>query len=77
MSGSLYTTVEDAARRLATTPLALRARCRRHARRVGRDVVAHLGGGITAIKLGRSWRISFSTVGTNDGRPLAGIEKEK
>jgi hypothetical protein len=50
-------TVEQAALRLCTTPTALRARCRRHARRVGRYVVARLGAGITAYKLGSSWRL--------------------
>jgi hypothetical protein len=38
---------------------ALRARCRRAAKKVGNDVVAHLGGGIVAVKLGSSWRIRF------------------
>jgi hypothetical protein len=49
--------VEDAARVLSTTPTALRARCRRHARRLGRDVVARLGGGVVAFKFGASWRL--------------------
>ena len=47
-------TVEDAAKLLSTTPTALRARCRRHARRVGRDVVARLGEGVVAFKFGAS-----------------------
>lgn len=51
--------IEIAAARLALAPDALRARCRRHARRVGNEVIAHLGGGIVAFKLGRSWRVSF------------------
>jgi hypothetical protein len=50
-------TVEDAARVLSTTPTALRARCRRHARRAGRDVIARLGGGVVAFKFGASWRL--------------------
>jgi hypothetical protein len=50
-------TVDQAALRLATTPTALRARCRRHARRVGRDVIARLGAGVTAYKFGASWRL--------------------
>jgi hypothetical protein len=52
-----FFTVEDAAVRLSTTPTALRARCRRHARRIGREVVACLGAGVTAYKLGASWRL--------------------
>jgi hypothetical protein len=50
-------TVQDAARVLSTTPTALRARCRRHARRRGRDVVARLGAGVVAFKFGASWRL--------------------
>jgi hypothetical protein len=49
-------TVEAAAKVLSTTPTALRARCRRHARRLGRDVVARLGAGVVAFKFGTSWR---------------------
>jgi hypothetical protein len=49
--------VEDAAKVLSTTPAALRARCRRHSRRLGRDVVARLGGGVVAFKFGASWRL--------------------
>jgi hypothetical protein len=52
-----FFTVEDAAVRLSTTPTALRARCRRHARRIGHEVVACLGAGVTAYKLGASWRL--------------------
>jgi transposase len=44
---------------LVLDPEALRARCRRAARKEGRDVVAYLGGGVTAFKLGRSWRVRF------------------
>ena len=54
-----YVDIERAAVRLSTTPNALRARCRRNARREGRAITAHLGGGIMAIKLGVSWRIRF------------------
>jgi hypothetical protein len=50
-------TVEDAAQLLSTTPTALRARCRRHARRVGRETVARLGAGVVAFKFGGSWRL--------------------
>jgi hypothetical protein len=52
--------IEEAAVRLALTPVALRARCRRSARREGRIIAAHLGGGVVAYKLGRSWRVRFS-----------------
>ena len=54
-----YLTIEDAATRLSTTANALRARCRRHSRREGRDVVARLGAGIVAVKIGFSWRVRF------------------
>jgi len=50
-------TVEDAAKLLSTTPTALRARCRRRARRVGREIVARLGAGVVAFKFGASWRL--------------------
>jgi len=50
-------TIEAAAAALSITPEALRARCRRHARREGRDVAARLGGGVVAYKLGASWRV--------------------
>ena len=48
-----------AAERLSLAPDALRARCRRAAKRVGDTTVANLGGGIVAFKFGRSWRIRF------------------
>lgn len=51
--------IEVAAERLSVAPDALRARCRRAARRVGDTVVANLGGGIVAFKFGRSWRVRF------------------
>jgi hypothetical protein len=57
-----YIPIERAAARLALTPVALRARCRRAARREGRNVVAHLGAGVVAYKLGRSWRVRFPLV---------------
>jgi hypothetical protein len=56
-------TIESAAQRLEIAPEALRARCRRAARRHGRDVIAQLGGGVTAYKFGRTWRVRF--VGDN------------
>ena len=53
-------TVDAAAVLLSTTPVALRARCRRHARREGREVVARLGAGVVAYKFGSSWRVRFT-----------------
>lgn len=58
-SDPVFDTVEAAATKLGLDPKALRARCRRAARRVGDTVVANLGGGITAFKFGRNWRIRF------------------
>src|SRR5579883_3280763 len=52
-----YARIDQAAARLAMTPIALRARCRRAARREGRSIVAHLGAGVVAYKFGRSWRV--------------------
>jgi len=54
----LYT-IELAAVMLATTPVALRARCRRSARREGREVVARLGAGVVGFKFGANWRVRF------------------
>jgi hypothetical protein len=54
----LYT-VEVAAVLLDTTPAALRARCRRNARREGREVVARLGAGVVGFKFGVNWRVRF------------------
>jgi hypothetical protein len=59
---SEYVPIEEAAVRLALTPLALRARCRRAARREGRSIVAHLGAGVVAFKFGRSWRVRFPNI---------------
>ena len=55
----LYETIERAAERLSLDPEALRARCRRGARKEGKDIVAYLGAGIAAFKFGRSWRVRF------------------
>jgi hypothetical protein len=38
---------------------ALRARCRRAQRCIRGSIEADLGGGITAFKLGTSWRVRF------------------
>jgi hypothetical protein len=55
----VFETIERAAARLMIDAEALRARCRRAARRQGRDVVAYLGAGVAAYKFGRSWRVRF------------------
>ena len=49
--------IDTAAPKLMLTSCALRARCRRAARKVGRDIVADLGMGVIAKKLGSSWRV--------------------
>jgi hypothetical protein len=49
--------VESAAAKLDMDPDALRARCRRAAQRDGNIITAHLGAGIVAVKVGKSWRI--------------------
>ena len=54
----LYT-IELAAVMLGTTQTVLRARCRRHARREGREVVARLGAGVVGFKFGANWRVRF------------------
>jgi hypothetical protein len=56
---TLYVTIEDAAAMLATTPVALRARCRRAARCERGRILADLGDRIIAVKIGRSWRVRF------------------
>jgi hypothetical protein len=58
-STAVYQTVELAAASLSLDPAALRARLRRAQRDDGAGVVADLGGGISAFKLGKSWRIRF------------------
>jgi hypothetical protein len=54
-----YFSIERAALNLDTTPRALRARCRRAARKKNGATVADLGGEIVAVKIGKSWRIRF------------------
>jgi hypothetical protein len=54
-----FATIQVAARRLSVDAAALRARCRRAARREGDAIVARLGGGIVAFKFGRTWRVHF------------------
>lgn len=59
--------IDTAGAKLRVDSDALRARCRRAARRVGNTVVAELGGGIVAFKFGSSWRIRFPRHWRNDG----------
>jgi len=59
MAAPRLVTIDAAAAALSITPEALRARCRRNARREGRDVAARLGGGVVAYKLGASWRVQI------------------
>jgi hypothetical protein len=54
-----FATIQVAAERLSVDVAALRARCRRAARREGDAIVARLGGGIVAFKFGRTWRVQF------------------
>lgn len=54
-----YYTVEAAAELLSLDPTALRARLRRAQRKEGTAVIADLGGGISGVKLGKSWRLRF------------------
>lgn len=61
-------TPDDAAKRLAITPVALRARCRRAQRIERGQVVAPLGGGIVAFKFGSSWRVRFPGVASDAAR---------
>jgi hypothetical protein len=56
---AVYQSLVDAAPLLGMTVQALRARCRRHAVREGREVRAHLGDGVVATKFGRTWRVRF------------------
>jgi len=55
----VFDTVEEAAAKLSLDPTALRARLRRAQRAEGDSIVAELGGGIRAFKLGKSWRVRF------------------
>jgi len=54
-----YEPIEAAAARLNLNPNALRARCRRAQRLERGAIVAPLGGGIVAVKLGATWRVQF------------------
>lgn len=55
----VFETIESAAAILSLEVEALRARCRRAQEKVGDTIVAKLGGGIVAFKLGRTWRVRF------------------
>lgn len=52
-------TIESAAKQLAVSPEALRARCRRHVDKQNPAQV-HLGPGIVALKFGSSWRVAIT-----------------
>jgi hypothetical protein len=55
--GSCWYTIEIAAAKLDLEPQALRARCRRGSRSEEGEIVARLGMGVVARKLGKSWRV--------------------
>lgn len=59
VQGTQYYDIKVAAARLGLNEPAMRARCRRAARREGRNIVARLGGGIVAVKFGTTWRVVF------------------
>jgi hypothetical protein len=52
-----WDSIETAAPKLELEPQALRARCRRAARKVNGQIVAELGMGVIAKKLGATWRV--------------------
>lgn len=52
-----YLTTEQAAQMLALSPKALRARMRRLQAKRGARAILQLAPGVTAVKLGVSWRI--------------------
>jgi len=54
----LYKPIDVAAPRLGVSEEALRARCRR-ARKAAGGTSVDLGGGIRAVKFGRTWRVRF------------------
>ena len=55
----VFESIKSAAAKLGCKPDALRARCRRAACHERNALVTHLGGGITAFKFGKNWRIKF------------------
>jgi hypothetical protein len=57
-----WETIETAAPKLELEPQALRARCRRAARKVNGQIVAELGMGVVAKKLGTTWRVHVPRV---------------
>lgn len=52
-----WDSIETAAKKLDLEAEALRARCRRALRKVDGELVAELGMGVVAKKLGTSWRV--------------------
>lgn len=65
--GHAWDTVAIAAAKLDLDEQALRARCRRAARSVDGEIVADLGMGVQARKLGQSWRLYVPCPGEGDG----------
>jgi soluble lytic murein transglycosylase-like protein len=57
LTGSCWYTIEIAAAKLDLDAQALRARCRRAAQSERNEIVARLGMGVIARKLGTSWRV--------------------
>jgi len=53
------------------SPDALRRRCARAARKIGRDITAQLGDGVVAVKFGRSWRVRFGSGNLSGACPTA------
>jgi hypothetical protein len=62
LAPTLIDTIDAAAAKLGLHAEALRARCRRAARKTATGIVADLGGGITAFKFGKSWRVRFPAI---------------
>lgn len=55
----IFDDIAVAAAKLGLEPEALRARCRRSQERERGEVIARLGAGVVAYKLGRTWRFRF------------------
>jgi hypothetical protein len=62
-----WDSLEVAAAKLDLQPEALRARCRRAVRKVKGELVAELGMGVVAKKLGTTWRV-YVPMPNNEGR---------
>ncbi len=55
----IFDDIAVAAAKLGLEPEALRARCRRAQELERGEVIARLGAGVVAYKLGRTWRFRF------------------